>query len=97
MSRRSVTDRLLHRLACQFETWMTERKQVSASCTTKERRTRAKMAGSIEPKEKNGPDGGIRTPDTRFRRPVLYPLSYVRMKGPNIPADVGGAPGRSRG
>ncbi len=26
-----------------------------------------------------GTPGGIRTPDTRFRRPVLYPLSYRRL------------------
>jgi hypothetical protein len=28
---------------------------------------------------KNSTPGGIRTPDTWFRRPVLYPLSYGRM------------------
>src|SRR5687768_4328527 len=28
-----------------------------------------------------GPHGGIRTPDTQFRRLVLYPLSYVRTGG----------------
>ncbi len=27
---------------------------------------------------KNGAVGRIRTPDHRFRRPVLYPLSYDR-------------------
>lgn len=25
-------------------------------------------------------DGGIRTPDTRLRRPLLFPLSYVGME-----------------
>jgi hypothetical protein len=28
---------------------------------------------------KSGALGGIRTPDTWFRRPVLYPLSYERL------------------
>ena len=28
---------------------------------------------------RSGTPGGIRTPDTRFRRPVLYPLSYRRL------------------
>ena len=27
-----------------------------------------------------GAAGGIRTPDTRFRRPMLYPLSYSRVR-----------------
>jgi hypothetical protein len=30
--------------------------------------------------EESGALGGIRTPDTWFRRPVLYPLSYERVK-----------------
>ena len=30
---------------------------------------------------KSGAPGGIRTPDTWFRRPVLYPLSYERKIG----------------
>ena len=30
---------------------------------------------------KSGALGGIRTPDTWFRRPVLYPLSYERERG----------------
>ena len=29
---------------------------------------------------RSGALGGIRTPDTWFRRPVLYPLSYERLK-----------------
>ena len=29
--------------------------------------------------ERSGALGGIRTPDTWFRRPVLYPLSYERI------------------
>ena len=29
--------------------------------------------------KKSGALGGIRTPDTWFRRPVLYPLSYERL------------------
>jgi hypothetical protein len=29
--------------------------------------------------ETSGALGGIRTPDTWFRRPVLYPLSYERV------------------
>ena len=28
---------------------------------------------------RSGALGGIRTPDTWFRRPVLYPLSYERL------------------
>jgi hypothetical protein len=30
--------------------------------------------------ERSGALGGIRTPDTWFRRPVLYPLSYERVR-----------------
>lgn len=30
--------------------------------------------------KESGALGGIRTPDTWFRRPVLYPLSYERVK-----------------
>ena len=29
--------------------------------------------------KRSGALGGIRTPDTWFRRPVLYPLSYERL------------------
>ena len=28
----------------------------------------------------SGRSGGIRTPDPRFRRPMLYPLSYGRVQ-----------------
>lgn len=35
-----------------------------------------------------GAPGGIRTPDLRFRRPTLYPLSYGR-----FPSSI---PGRAR-
>src|SRR5579871_4506903 len=34
----------------------------------------------------SGPLGGIRTPDPRFRRPMLYPLSYERLKAMNCTA-----------
>ncbi len=34
----------------------------------------------VRSREKNGALGGIRTPDTWFRRPVLYPLSYERVR-----------------
>ena len=33
----------------------------------------------VRNREKSGALGGIRTPDTWFRRPVLYPLSYERL------------------
>ena len=36
-------------------------------------------------REKSGALGGIRTPDTWFRRPVLYPLSYERVSALTIP------------
>jgi hypothetical protein len=33
----------------------------------------------VRNREESGALGGIRTPDTWFRRPVLYPLSYERV------------------
>ncbi len=33
----------------------------------------------VQNRAENGAPGGIRTPDTWFRRPVLYPLSYGRL------------------
>ena len=34
----------------------------------------------VQNEGESGALGGIRTPDTWFRRPVLYPLSYERLK-----------------
>ena len=34
----------------------------------------------VRNRAKSGALGGIRTPDTWFRRPVLYPLSYERVR-----------------
>gem|GEM_PF-7016312 len=39
-----------------------------------------------------GPGGGTRTPDTQFRRLVLYPLSYARV-GEQMMVPVGGLGG----
>ena len=41
--------------------------------------TVAKRDTLVRDGAKSGALGGIRTPDTWFRRPVLYPLSYERL------------------
>ena len=40
---------------------------------------RTKQDWLVRNGKKSGALGGIRTPDTWFRRPVLYPLSYERL------------------
>ena len=37
---------------------------------------------------RSGALGGIRTPDTWFRRPVLYPLSYERLNVSSLPDET---------